>query len=112
MNVGKGVIWVWEGVGVLEMMGNEGVRKGGMMEGWGVNGRVLLVCVVFFLNRGCAWGSDRENGDSLVKEVFVRIDVCCVIEGLLMLLELDELDICNCDKGLNSIAIFVMVEID
>ena len=82
------------------------------MEGWGVNGRVLLVCVVFFLNRGCAWGSDRENGDSLVKEVFVRIDVCCVIEGLLMLLELDELDTCNCDKGLNSIAIFVMVEID
>ena len=39
------------------------------------------------------------NGDSLVKEViFVRIVAYCVIEGLLMLLEVDELGICNCDE--------------
>ena len=73
---------------------------------------VVGIWCVFVIREG-VWGSDRENGDSLVSEVcFVCVDVCCVIEGLLMLLELDELDICNCDKGLNSIAIFVMVEID
>ena len=47
--VEKKVIWVGEDGGVLEEMGNEGMEKDGVMEGWGVNGRVLLVCVVFSL---------------------------------------------------------------
>ena len=47
--VGKEVIWVGEDGGVLEGMGNEGMEKGGMMEGWGWNGRVMLVCIVFSL---------------------------------------------------------------
>ena len=34
---------------MLEGMGNEGRGKGGVMEGWGVNGRVLFVCIVFSL---------------------------------------------------------------
>ena len=29
------MIWVGEGVGVLMGMGNEGMGKGGMTEGWG-----------------------------------------------------------------------------
>ena len=33
--VGKWVIWVGEDGGVLEAMGNEGMGKGGMMEGCG-----------------------------------------------------------------------------
>ena len=33
--VGKWVICVGEGVGVLMGMGNEGMGKGGMTEGWG-----------------------------------------------------------------------------
>ncbi len=33
--VGKWVICVGEGVGMLEGMGNEGMGKGGVMEGWG-----------------------------------------------------------------------------
>ena len=56
-----------------------------------------LFCL--FFDREGVWGSNRENGDSLVKEViFVRIVAYCVIEGLLMLLEVDELGICNCDE--------------
>ena len=31
---------------MLEGMGNEGMEKGGMMEGWGWNGRVMLVFAV------------------------------------------------------------------
>ena len=33
--VGKWVIWVGDGVGMLEGMGNGGMGKGGMMEGCG-----------------------------------------------------------------------------
>ena len=40
------MIWVGEGVGMLEVMGNEGMGEGGMMEGWGVNRRVMLVFAV------------------------------------------------------------------
>ena len=36
--VGRWVIWVGEGVGMLEGMGNGGMGTGGMMEGWGVEG--------------------------------------------------------------------------
>ncbi len=46
--VGKWVIWVGEDGGVLVGMGNGGMGMGGVMEGWGVNRRVLLVCIVFF----------------------------------------------------------------
>ena len=43
------MIWVGEDGGVVEGMENEGMGKGGVMEGWGVNRRVLLVCIVFSL---------------------------------------------------------------
>ena len=33
--VGKWVIRRGDGVGMLEAMGNEGMGKGGVMEGWG-----------------------------------------------------------------------------
>ena len=42
--------------------------------------------------RGREWQSRCEGGD------FVRVDVCCVTDGLLMLLEVDEMDMCNCDE--------------
>ena len=51
--VGKEVIWVWEDGSVLEAMGNEGMGKDGMMVRWGVNWRVVLVCIAF---------SQIENG--------------------------------------------------
>ena len=35
-----------------------------------------------------------------------------LLKSLLMLLEVDKLDMCNCDKGLNSIAILGITEID
>ena len=75
------MIWVWEDGGVLEGMGNEGMGKGGMMEGCGgeLEGVVGAWCV--FVIREGAWGSNRENGDSFVSEVlFVCVVVCCVTE--------------------------------
>ena len=44
---------------MLVGMGNEGMRKGGVMEGWGVNGMVLLVCIVFSLIKN-AFRGERE----------------------------------------------------
>ena len=65
----------------------------------GLNGRVWLVCFVFFLNRGCAWGSDRGNGDSRVREVLLFLLLSSLLlRSLLMLLEVDEMDRCNCDE--------------
>ena len=53
------------------------------------------------------------NGDSLVREVILLVLMSVLLlRSLLMLLEVDEMEMCNCGKGLNSIAIFVMVEID
>ena len=49
----KGVIWVGEDGGMLEEMGNDGMGKDGMMVRWGVNWRVVLVCIAF---------SQIENG--------------------------------------------------
>ena len=43
--------------------------------------------------------------------MFVLMPVV-LLGSLLMLLEVDEMGRCNCGKGLNSIAIIVMVEID
>ena len=40
------MIWVGEDGGVVEGMRNEGMVKGGVMEGWGVNRRVMLVFAV------------------------------------------------------------------
>ena len=44
---------------MLEGMGNEGMGKGGVMEGWEVNRRVLLVCIVFSLIKN-AFRGERE----------------------------------------------------
>ena len=57
---GKWVIWVGEDGGVVEGMENEGMGKGGVMEGWGVNRRVLLVRIVFsYIER--VFGGEMEG---------------------------------------------------
>ena len=41
------MIGIGDGVGVLTVMGNEGMGEGRVMEGWEVNGRVMIVCILF-----------------------------------------------------------------
>ena len=48
-----------------------------------------------------------------VKEVILFLLLSfLLLKSLLMLLEVDKADKCNCDKGLNSIAILGITEID
>ena len=82
---------------MLEGMGNEGMEKGGMMEGCGgeLEGVVGICCIS--LNGEGVWGSYRENGDSFVREVFLfMLMSVLLLRSLLMLLEVDEMGMCNC----------------
>ena len=51
---------------------------------------------VFAIREG-AWGSNGENGDSFVSEVFLFVLMSILLlRSLVMLLEVDEMEMCNC----------------
>ena len=60
-------------------------------------GGVGICC--HFNNRKGVWGREGVNGDSLVREVFLFVLLSVVLlRSMLMLLEVDEMDMCNCDE--------------
>ena len=62
----------------------------------GVNRRVLLVLAVLILVEAeCGRAIEGLNCDSLGSEVFVHVVACFVTDGLLTLLEVVEMDMCN-----------------
>ena len=63
-----------------------------------VNWRVLLVfCVSSLIENGIK--REGVNGDSIVREVLLIVLLSVLLlRSLLMLLEVDEMDMCNCDE--------------
>ena len=65
----------------------------------GLNRRVLLVLAVSSLVEDeCGRAIEGVNCDSLGSEAFLRAIDHFATDGLLMLLEVDEMDTCNCDE--------------